>query len=165
MTKAFRFDPMRGADIQMVANWAKTPRVAKWFDDPDYANELTEHLTDDRVAQWLVWDTNTPVAYLQDYRVHGWKDHPLGFLPKGARGIDMFVIHEAQMGRGLGPRVLTQHCAALFAQKTPALGIDPHPENTAAIRCYEKAGFVAHSETKTEWGPALLMVLWPGACG
>lgn len=159
-TPSLTFRAMTQADVAMVAAWAKAPRVAEWFDDPDYAMQLTEHLTDDRVAQWLVWQGGTPVAYVQDYRVHGWADHPLGFLPHGARGIDMFVAAEALMGRGLGPRILAQHCGVLFAQGAPALGIDPHPKNAAAIRCYQKAGFLSHSQVETKWGSALLMVLW-----
>jgi aminoglycoside 6'-N-acetyltransferase len=35
---------------------------------------------------------------------------------------------------------------------------DPHPQNTRAIRAYEKAGFAAYGEIISPgWGPSLLM--------
>lgn len=159
----FEFRPMKDEDVATLAAWAQAPRIKDWFDDPDYASELSAHLSDDRVRQWVVWSDRSPAAYVQDYRVHGWETHPLGFLPKGSRGIDMFLAKEALMGQGLGPRILAQHCAALFEQGAPALGIDPHPDNTAALRCYEKVGFRRHSRAETPWGRAVLMTLWPNA--
>lgn len=145
----------------MVTRWTRTPRAAVWFTDPDYHDELADHLTDGRIAQWIVLLDAEPLAYLQDYDIHGWEDHPLGFLPKGSRGLDTLIGSEVQMGRGLGPRYLALHCAALFAQGVPALGIDPDPQNEAAIRAYEKAGFTCGDVVQSRWGAAQSMALWP----
>lgn len=145
----------------MLEPWLAVPRVKRWFDDPDSLADLADHLTDPRVAQWIVEENGTPVAYLQDYDIDGWQNHPLGFLPSGARGLDTFVFGEDRMGRGLGLRYLTRHCHHLFAQGAPALGIDPHPENLAAIRCYEKVGFVRGAKAETDWGLVLTMALYP----
>ncbi|MEM0950283.1 MAG: GNAT family N-acetyltransferase [Pseudomonadota bacterium] len=154
---------MRADDLAMLGPWLAVPRVQHWFDDPDYMSDLKDHLTDPRIRQWIVEDAMTAVAYLQDYDIQGWHDHPLGFLPKGARGLDTFVFGENRMGQGLAPRYLAQHCRMLFSDGCPAVGIDPHPGNAAAIRCYEKVGFVVGAEVNSEWGPALTMVLHPPA--
>jgi RimJ/RimL family protein N-acetyltransferase len=37
--------------------------------------------------------------------------------------------------------------------------LDPHPDNSRAIRCYEKAGFRNLGEMATPDGPAVMMVL------
>lgn len=145
----------------MLEPWLEVPRVRRWFDDPGCMQDLEDHLTDPRIRQWIVEDAGTGVAYLQDYDIQGWRNHPLGFLPEGARGLDTFVFGEDRMGRGLAVRYLRQHSRSLFADGVPALGIDPHPTNTAAIRCYEKVGFVADSEMNTLWGRVLTMFLYP----
>jgi aminoglycoside 6'-N-acetyltransferase len=145
----------------MVMGWIKSPRTAKWFDDPNYDEELRDHLGDDRIDQWVVMRGDVPLAYLQDYRIHGWENHPLGFLPAGSRGMDTCIGTEADMAQGLGPAYLRLHANRLFSCGVPALGIDPHPENAAAIRAYQKVGFSGDTEVTTEWGRMRLMTLWP----
>lgn len=159
----FVIRPMVAEDLAALEPWLEVPRVGRWFDDPDYLADLRDHLTDPRIRQWIVEKDEAGVAYVQDYDIHGWQDHPLGFLPQGARGIDTFVFGEARMGQGLATRYLRQHCQTLFSEGCPALGIDPHPSNAAAIRCYEKVGFVAGTEADTEWGRVLKMTLYPKA--
>lgn len=145
----------------MVMGWIKIPRNAAWFDDPNYDEELHDHLSDDRIDQWIVMLDNAPLAYLQDYRIHGWEDHPLGFLPPGSRGMDTCIGSEGDMARGLGPAYLRLNAERLFAAGVPALGIDPHPDNLAAIRAYQKVGFAGTKEITSRWGPMRLMSLWP----
>lgn len=160
-TAEFVIRPMVADDLAVFKPWLKARRVKRWFDDPDYIADLEGHLSDARIHQWIVEEDGTAVAYLQDYDIHGWQDHPLGLLPRGARGMDTFVFGEERMGQGLAMRYLCQHCQTLFSEGCPALGIDPHPTNAAAIRCYEKVGFVAGAEADTEWGRVLKMSLRP----
>jgi hypothetical protein len=47
----------------------------------------------------------------------------------------------------------------LVARGVPRIVIDPRPDNSRAIRAYEKAGFVPQHEIVTPDGPALLMML------
>ncbi|MEM8730929.1 MAG: GNAT family N-acetyltransferase [Pseudomonadota bacterium] len=158
----FRFRPVIRRDGALLRRWLADARVARWFDEPDYARViLEEHLKDPRLRVWMVEQDGQPLAYLQDYDIHGFKDHPLAFLPQGARGVDTFIGTSAQMGQGRGPAYLRAFCARCFAQGCPAMGIDPHPDNRAAIRAYEKAGFRPGEVCETEWGPALLMNCWP----
>ena len=152
---------MTRADLPMLAGWLEAERVRRWFDEPNYIEDLEAHLDEERVRQWIVATDGAPVAYLQDYRVHAWETHPLGFLPEGAKGLDTFIGAEALMGQGLAPRYLALHAATLFAAGVPAIGIDPHPDNRAAIRAYEKAGFRYRETVASEWGDLYLMVLWP----
>jgi aminoglycoside 6'-N-acetyltransferase len=132
-----------------------------WFNDPNYEEDLRDHLTDDRIDQWIVMLDDMPFAYLQDYRIDGWKTHPLRALPPGSRGMDTCIGKESNMACGLGPVYLRLNAARLFAAGVPALGIDPHPDNKAAIRAYQKVGFAGNEEVTTEWGRARLMTLWP----
>lgn len=67
------------------------------------------------------------------------------------------------VGLGHGSTLLRQHGDTLMRDGAPALGIDPHPDNHAAIRTFEKAGFtVAGGPTDTPWGRVILMTRHAG---
>ena len=89
----------------------------------------------------LVLLNDKPFAYVQDYDIQAWPDHHLGYLPVGSRGIDTFIGVDALIGKGHGTRYLSRLTYQLFETGVPALGIDPHPDNTAAISVYRNVGF------------------------
>ena len=47
---------------------------------------------------------------------------------------------------------------AIFESGVPRVLVDPAPDNTAAIRAYDKAGFRAIDRRTSIYGPAILMV-------
>ena len=63
--------------------------------------------------------------------------------------------------RGHGPAFIRAFAESLLANGTPRVVIDPDPENLAAIRAYEKAGFTALDIRETGDGPALIMIQEP----
>jgi aminoglycoside 6'-N-acetyltransferase len=155
----FRFRPMRQQDLPIVAEWLREPTVARWFTVDDEIDDLAAQLTDARIRQQIVLLQDRPIAYVQDYDIHGFEDHPLGFLPKGSRGIDTFIGAASDQGQGYGSAYLMQLLAEMRRADVPAFGIDPHPQNSAAIRAYGKVGFRPHDTRMTEWGLVLLMSL------
>lgn len=118
---------------------------------------------------WIAMLESRPFAYVQDYDIHGWSRHHFDFLPPGSRGVDMYIGDPGLIGLGHGSKLLLQHADALMGRNAPALGIDPHPDNHAAIRANKKAGFtVVSGPTVTQWGRVVLMTrslgtasLWP----
>ena len=157
----FEFLTVSPSDRGLLTQWLAEPRVARWFDEPDYIETIYQQISEPAIRPMIVRHHGVRVAYLQDYRIHAWADHPLGFLPEGARGLDTFVGQASAMGRGLGPAYLRAFAARSWAEGVPALGIDPHPDNRAAIAAYVKAGFQPDQIVETEWGPAQLMLAWP----
>ncbi|HEY0437399.1 MAG TPA: GNAT family N-acetyltransferase, partial [Phenylobacterium sp.] len=98
----------------------------------------------------------------QDYEIHAWTPHPMDHLPRGSRGLDLFIGEADMLGRGHGARLLRQHVDAMFALGVPACGIDPHPDNAAARRAFLKAGFVLTGGPRdTPWGRAVVMERYP----
>lgn len=146
-------------DLDMVAEWLKSPDVALWYQDADYVDDLEEQLEDSRINQQIVLNGEVPFAYVQDYDIHGWNDHHLSFLPRGARGLDTFIGPPEMLGKGLGTLYLQAITDWLFANKVPALGIDPDPNNKRAIRAYQNVGFRGKDEIETEWGSVRLLSL------
>ncbi|HEX3699361.1 MAG TPA: GNAT family N-acetyltransferase [Phenylobacterium sp.] len=145
------------ADLPLVQRWRAEPHVIRWWGAPDLEDPL-EHLEDPRLGLWIVELAGRPFAFIQDYEVHAWPDHPFAYLPKGARGMDLFIGEPDLLGQGHGARFLRQHVDQMFAAGVPAAGIDPHPDNAAARRSFGKAGFRFHSgPVETAWNRAVLM--------
>lgn len=149
-------------DLDMLSAWQATPHVRAWWDtDAPYdAADLADH----RVQRWIVSLSDRPFAYLQDYTVHGWKDHHFAHLPPGTRGIDQYIGDPEMVGIGHGPGFISARLKSLFDQGAPVIATDPHPDNRHAISAYQKAGFeAAGTPQMTKWGLILPMVAAPSA--
>ena len=158
-TYAFRRAAL--ADLPLLRSWTAQPHVREWWSegDPFDASDLASPL----FAPWIVEAGGRPFAYMQDYAVHGFEaNHHLGFLPRGARGIDQFIGEPDMIGRGHGTGFIGARMRALFDGGAPAIGTDPHPDNARAIAVYAKLGFrVAGEPVETEWGLVLPMAATP----
>ena len=65
-----------------------------------------------------------------------------GETPPGTRAIDIWIGAPADLGRGLGTRIMTAAIERCFADPTVrAILIDPLTSNTAAHRFYRRLGF------------------------
>lgn len=160
MALAYLIRPVAEADLGLVARWRAQPHVARWWGDPSVEPE-EEKLADPRISLWLVEQAGRPFALIQDYAVHDWSPHHFDYLPAGSRGMDVFVGEADMLGAGHGPAFIRQHVDQALAAGAPAMGIDPHPDNTSARRAFEKAGFaVAGDPLHTRWGYALPMDRW-----
>ena len=79
--------PVTEADLAMIDGWRAQPHVVEWWGEPDVEPEI-EKLSDPRIAMWIIEHDGRPLAFLQDYDVHGWSPHPFSYLPRGSRGVD-----------------------------------------------------------------------------
>jgi aminoglycoside 6'-N-acetyltransferase len=129
----------------------------RWWGVPD-AEAEAEAITEPSVALWIAEVDGRPFAFIQDYDVAASSPHPFDYLPKGARGMDLYIGDPDKLGLGHGAELVRQHVEHLFSLGYPAVGIDPHPDNIAARRTFESAGFTfAAGPLDTPWGPAILM--------
>lgn len=147
-------------DRALLKRWIAQPHWQEWWDEPDEAvAEILDHLESDSVEPMIVEIDGKPVAYCQTYDPHLEDDHPYRDQPFGTLGIDISIGEAADLGKGLGVAILTALSEMLFEEGAIRLIIDPHPDNSRAIRAYEKAGFVAFDTRTSEYGPALMMAL------
>lgn len=154
------FTPLAEADLPMLHEWLGRPHVAAWWGPADSIAELREDfLTGGTTRAFIARAGGEAIGFLQCYVVMGsgdgwWEDE----TDPGARGIDQFLAHEAQLNQGLGRAMVKAFVAEIF--KDPGVTVvqtDPSPRNLRAIRCYAAAGFEAAGEVLTPDGPALLM--------
>jgi RimJ/RimL family protein N-acetyltransferase len=166
---AFRFEPFTEADRPLLLDWLSRPHVSEWWEGPYDADRVQAEFPDPdpKVAQYLAHHGGRPVGFIQSYVVAGagggWWE---GERDPGARGIDQFLADAADLGKGLGTRMIAAFVARLFADPAVTkIQIDPDPANARAIRCYEKVGFECVGLVETPDGPALLMTLARGRAG
>jgi GNAT superfamily N-acetyltransferase len=123
--------------------------------------ECTPLTRDDSTTRsYIVLGDGAPIGYIQSYVAMGsgegwWPDEQ----DPGVRGIDQFLAHPGQLGRGIGTAMVRAFVQRLFADPSVTrIQTDPSPQNRRAIRCYEKAGFRVAGEIDTPDGRALLMI-------
>lgn len=160
----FRFERLRREDLPLLHEWLNRPHVADQWDGPRTLDEVIADYEPDlaatAVSYYIAHHDGKPVGYIQSYHVMSHPDFWPAERDPGAHGVDLFLAHADQLGRGLGTAMLAAFTAKLFSDPTVTrIQIDPSPDNARAIRSYEKAGFVGQGVVDTPDGPALLMVL------
>ncbi|MBF9029919.1 GNAT family N-acetyltransferase [Rhodobacterales bacterium HKCCE3408] len=155
----YAFRPVSAADAGLLARWHDAPHVRRWWDDPA---DHTSEAADPRVRRWIVSLDARPFAYIQDYVVHDWDDHPFVFLPEGTRGIDQFIGEAEMLGQRHGQGFIGIHTARLLAEGAPLVVTDPDPTNTVAVAVYTKLGFrPVGAPLETRWGQVQPMIRGP----
>jgi RimJ/RimL family protein N-acetyltransferase len=163
----FDFRPLADLDLPLLSAWLARPHVAEWWAPgeprPTVAELHEDFLSPEALASsvrpHIAWLAGEPVAFIQSYRAmgsgEGWWEE---VTDPGVFGIDQFLADGQRLNQGLGTRLVRAFVASLFARPEVTLvQTDPDPRNARAIRCYQKAGFVAQREILTPDGPALLM--------
>lgn len=127
-------------------------------------------MRDDPVIPCLIDYHNIPIGYIQYFSLNDLpeSDRQMYHLKKtdNVYGIDLFIGESNYWNQGIGTKLLSAAVNYIFeilqAQK---IVIDPHVNNTRAIRCYEKCGFVkvqllsAHELHEGKYSDSWLMAL------
>jgi len=88
-------------------------------------------------------------------------------LPKGLVDIDILIGEPGARGQGVGARALQLLVERLRLQPSVAFaGLGTSVSNTAALRCFAKAGFRLLREFQdSEWGRCLYVIAEVGGAG
>ena len=155
-------------DLPMLHDWLNRPHIVEWWGGEEDRPSLEEVLEDyqpqamaaESVTPYIALLGEEPIGYAQSYVALGssegwWADE----TDPGVRGIDQSLANEAQLSQGLGTRLVRALVERLFSDPAVTkIQTDPSPDNQRAIRCYQKAGFVAQGVITTPDGPAVYMV-------
>jgi aminoglycoside 6'-N-acetyltransferase len=156
----FTFRAVTRKDAALLKRWISSPHWQAWWGEPDNdLAEIMDNLDSDSFEPMIVELDHRPIAYVQTYDPHMEDHHPYQDQPFGTLGIDISIGEAGDLNKSHGSAILVALADMLFEEGVPRLIIDPHPDNKAAIRCYEKAGYVAFDTRISEYGPALMMAL------
>ena len=169
----FSLVPITEADLPRIVAWRSRPEVHEWYGGrPVTEDEIRRrHLaSDDPTIRCIVHLDERPIGHLQFYEyIAKWRP-AIGLGPgdDGVWGIDVYLGEPDLHGQGIGTRLVRGVAERLVADfGARRVVIDPHVGNAAAIRCYQKAGFVkvrilpSYERIRGEWKDAWLME-WDG---
>lgn len=145
----FEFRPLTRADLPLLGRWLREPHVSRWF------GERAQSEVDEEYGGYI--DGAEPiypfiVVYQgRDIGMMNWERFAdfaelaalYGVSDPDATNCDVLIGERELSHRGLGPAMIRAFLEnVVFADpRTTSSIIDPHTENAAAIRAYEKAGY------------------------
>ncbi len=135
--------PLRGDDVERVAEIQAEPGVARWWGPPDRA-ELRRQAEGREEEKAFAIEREGELVGLIQYHEENEPDFRHA-------GIDLFLAERAQ-GGGLGPDAVRTLARYLIRERGHhRLTIDPAADNAAAIRAYQKVGFRTVGVMREYW--------------
>ncbi len=175
-TPKYSFAPLREEDLALVRGWLLQPHVRRWWDDGvhlPYPDAVIEHYRaairgEDPTYHYVAHIDDRAAGMFQHYLIADDGEYAAALaLDEDAIGVDLFIGEADLVGRGHGPEMLKRFLreVAFPFQRLTVCVIGPSVLNTAAIRAYEKAGFLRLREVTVpgEPDPELLMRLTKSA--
>jgi len=151
---AITFRPVTRDDFPLLLKWHVRPHVERWWNTRRTMEEIEEHYGPtvdgtEPTGHYVALLDGEPFGMIQSYLM---ADYPDWAETTGestdAAGVDLFIGDESLTGQGLGTEML-ERCVQeiVFARpETTAVAADPNVRNTASVRAFEKAGFLAVRE-------------------
>jgi uncharacterized protein (TIGR00725 family) len=143
-------------DAALFRNAFLDPAVLAWW-SVDSAEGAAARLQHDRCL--VIQERGRPVGFLEYHaEPHPDFDHI---------GVDIVIADAADRHREIGTRALRLFAEAVFAAGHHRITMVPSPDNTAAVKCYQKVGFRPvgimrdYERHGGHWRDALLMDLIP----
>ncbi len=143
------FRGLRSDDLGLMHRWANAPHMSRWW----YVGEISYQQLEEKyvpriggreaVKPFVILHEEKPIGYIQSYPISHDEEYA-GLVDVGdSAGVDLFIGEAGYLYRGLGPKIIQRFLAQeVFSDPgTAVCVIGPEPENTAAIRAYEKVGF------------------------
>ena len=133
--------------------WLNAEHVARWYrvrgiSEPSFewvtARYLSRIRGDDRTRSFVIMLGRRPIGYIQAYFIADDPEYAAQtHVEDGAAGVDMFIGEPELVHKGLGSPIMRRFLDEIVFgdMRAKCCIIGPEPENSAAIRAYEKAGF------------------------
>jgi RimJ/RimL family protein N-acetyltransferase len=149
-SNAIHFRRLREPDLPLMHEWLNTDLVNRWYGKKpcSYAEVRDKYLPringQAPTRSFLILYGDTPIGYIQTYRLADYPDYSRHLqVDENAAGVDLFIGEREYIHRGLGSVILGAFLLEIVfaSEEIGCCIVGPEPQNTAAIRCYERAGF------------------------
>ena len=138
---------MNDDDFPQMLKWLTDVRVLEFYGGRDLAytmGTLREHYADpedEETVRVIIEYCGKPIGYGQFYPID-YQEFGLAQTEETVFGMDQFIGEPDFWNRGIGTAYVCILCDWLKTNLgADAIVMDPHKNNTRAIRAYEKAGF------------------------
>jgi aminoglycoside 6'-N-acetyltransferase len=142
--------PLVRADFPLVVEWLARPHVAEWWGaplDPAGVEKEFGPCVDgtDPTEVFVALEGGTPIGLIQIYRLADNPDYQRAVGVDDGAGVDLFVADADRRGQGLGPRLIAQAVALIWAHypEVQRAMAGPSVHNIRSHRAFERAGFRA----------------------
>lgn len=162
----FSFFPVTIDHLPLLRHWFAQPHVSCWWPTPEKEEDFFAHflkrIRSSDTHPYIALIDDKPIGYVQMYHIDYNNEKAGKWLPKFPEhtvGIDQLIGEPAYIGKGYGTRMVTDFIRFIKTvdPNITTVIVDPDPENKAAIRCYEKVGFLLVGLCETPYGNAYLM--------
>ena len=163
MANNIAFKKLKEQDLDLIYKWFKEPVINKYYARGKYWSKseiknkyLPRILGEENTPSFIISSSgvNEPksIGYIQYYVCNN-SDFPEGIksynnpLFKKAEadkiaGIDLFIADSEHRSKGLGQQIILDFINKFLVNKFEYILVDPEINNTRAIKCYKKCGFV-----------------------
>jgi aminoglycoside 6'-N-acetyltransferase len=160
-----RFEPLAVRDLPLLREWLEREHVRRWWRDP-IEDAMAEYAASAEASapgeHYLIVVDDRPVGMAQTYLVSNYPEwDEIVQAGPGVAGLDLFIGEADSIGRGLGPRVLTEvvQCVVFADPSTTACVATVEETNRRSLRAFEKAGFRPVREVEEDGVPHRLLRL------
>jgi RimJ/RimL family protein N-acetyltransferase len=146
------FREITNTDVELICNWLNSGESQKWFGfgkTVSGAEVEEKFIMRGKTNKRIIVYKGEDIGVIQWYKI---SDYPEYFTiiggVNGDYGMDIFIGRDDLIGRGIGREVinlLIRDYICSYPDATRCV-IGPRPNNSRAIKCYEKCGF-AYSHT------------------
>jgi len=150
--------PFDRDQLPLVEPWFEDPETQRWLGGPDWPQRSLE-LSDAPLGefrgaretgsyQFLAWDRNTPIGYVDCGTFDRWTTWEGGPGGRGVVGVIdescgaiAYVIDPVRRQRGYGVDMVRTMMEVSAVEHVSLFAAGIEPENTASVRCLLSAGF------------------------
>lgn len=149
------FEALNDSYFRFLLKGLEAPHVKKWWDQ-----DITYTLDEVKkkygpyvkgykeieglkkpIQAYIIYVERVPIGYIQIYNAYDFpRSAPLLGLPKNLGAFDIFIGEKKYLGQNLGSKIIIKFLN-LYGGTYTHIFTDPDLRNSAAIKCYEKAGF------------------------
>ncbi|MDP4145477.1 MAG: GNAT family N-acetyltransferase [Bacillota bacterium] len=138
------------SDLGHLHKWLNCDYVTEWYSKKKWTMEEIQekyipYIKNEKPTRsYLILYNNVPIGYIQTYKINDYPDYAsVVDVDENAAGLDLFIGEQKYFHKGLGKHIINKFLRNIVFSLSDVESciLGPEPQNIAAIKTYEKAGF------------------------